>query len=88
MKKYECDVCGHIHEANEKWKSLDDGWKCPVCESDKSYFKSVGAAEETPEVTDKIKYECDVCGHNHEADQKWKRLDDEWKSPVWESDKS
>ncbi|KPK68361.1 glutamate synthase [candidate division WOR_3 bacterium SM23_60] len=37
--KFECDVCGHIHEADEKWKDREDGWKCPTCESDKSYFK-------------------------------------------------
>ena len=88
MKKYECDVCGHVHEADEKWKNQDDGWKCPVCESDKSYFKAVGSSAVTPEVKTKIKYECEVCGHIHEADEKWKDTKDGWTCPICESNKS
>lgn len=48
MAKYECDVCGYIHEADEKWKEIDDGWKCPTCESDKSYFRKTGGVTTPP----------------------------------------
>ena len=67
-KKYECDVCGHVHEGDEKWKDTEDGWKCPTCGSDKSYFRPVEGSAESPTQKGKIKYECDVCGHIQEGE--------------------
>ena len=88
MEKYECDVCGHVHEADENWKKVDDGWKCPTCESDKSYFKPMKGSAESTAQKGKFKYECDVCGHVQEGEESWKEIDDGWKCPTCESDKT
>lgn len=52
--KFECDVCGHVHEADEKWKEKEDGWKCPTCESDKSYFKITTVVKEKGKETETV----------------------------------
>lgn len=44
MAKYLCKVCGYIYdEAREGvlWEQLPADWKCPLCDSDKSYFQLV-----------------------------------------------
>lgn len=47
MARYECTVCGYIHdEATEgAWADLPGDWTCPVCGAAKSDFKKVEAAE-------------------------------------------
>ena len=83
MKKWECTVCGYIHEGPEPPD------ECPVCGADKSQFIEVTEEEETaapesplPETEGKEttedggvrsgsepakKWECTVCGYIHEG---------------------
>jgi len=81
MKKWECTVCGYIHEGDEPPK------ECPVCGAGAEYFKEVvdekeGPAPETqpeaqPETVTELsgesaettvkKWECTVCGYIHEG---------------------
>lgn len=44
MARYECTVCGYVHDdaKEEAWDRLPDDWTCPVCGADKSQFKKVG----------------------------------------------
>jgi len=45
MSIYECSVCGYRYdEAKEGvlFQDLPDDWACPICESKKSYFQSLG----------------------------------------------
>ena len=81
MKKWECTVCGYIHEGEEPPD------ECPICGVGKEYFKEVGGAseeseekpqtpseatEETPssaETGAARKWECTVCGYIHEGDE-------------------
>lgn len=82
MKKWECTVCGYIHEGDEPPK------ECPVCGVGPEYFKEVVAADEvepaeqaeTPSTVSEPtadnesgtggvrKWECTVCGYIHEGD--------------------
>ena len=41
--KYECSCCGYVFDEDKhgKWDEQPDDWKCPVCDSDKSYFEEV-----------------------------------------------
>ncbi len=42
--KYECTVCGYIHDEDEegvKFADLPDDWKCPVCGADKEDFNKI-----------------------------------------------
>ena len=56
MARYECTVCGYIHDDAKEgaWDSLPDDWKCPVCGAGKSQFKRIeeegeqGAASSQP----------------------------------------
>jgi len=44
MAAYLCDVCGYVYdEAKEGvwWQDLPDGWVCPVCGAEKSFFRRV-----------------------------------------------
>ena len=34
MAKYVCSVCGYVHEGD-----LPEGFRCPVCGVDKSFFE-------------------------------------------------
>lgn len=64
MKKWECDVCGYIHEG-EKLPQ-----KCPVCESPGSKFAVM--VEEKKEEEKAIagkRWRCLVCGYVHEGDE-------------------
>ncbi len=51
MKRWECTVCGYIHEGDEPPQ------KCPVCGADKSMFVLLGPEQEAPEETDSIEPE-------------------------------
>lgn len=84
MKKWECTVCGYIHEGDEPPK------ECPVCGAGPEYFKEVTAAAEAkpeeskpepdPPAAESVsnvgsgsggvkKWECTVCGYIHEGDE-------------------
>ncbi len=81
MKKWECTVCGYIHEGDEPPD------ECPICGVGKEYFKEVGGASEeseeqpqipseatektpsSPEAAATRKWECTVCGYIHEGDE-------------------
>ena len=42
--KYQCSICGHIHDdskEDKKFSDLPDDWKCPVCGADKEDFYEV-----------------------------------------------
>jgi glutamate synthase domain-containing protein 2/rubredoxin len=48
--KYECSVCGYIHDdcaGGTPWSELPDDWECPVCGADKGYFEALGVAPTT-----------------------------------------
>ncbi len=47
MARYECTVCGYIHDdATEgAWGSLPGDWKCPLCGAAKSQFKAMAEAK-------------------------------------------
>ena len=65
MKKWECDVCGFIHEGEEPPE------KCQVCDSPGTVFALMLEAEKEPEVkavTGK-RWRCIVCGYIHEDDE-------------------
>jgi uncharacterized membrane protein len=47
MKKWECTVCGYIHEGDEPPE------KCPVCGADRSKFVEIDPAEEGEEKPDR-----------------------------------
>lgn len=43
--KYECSVCGYVYDEDAEgtaWRKLPDGWECPVCGADTSYFDPQG----------------------------------------------
>ncbi len=70
MKKWQCQVCGYIHEGDEPPD------QCPVCGADKSMFQQIGAeAEEKSKPAEKAKAEtasskksrCTVCGYVEEG---------------------
>ncbi|MCG6931221.1 MAG: rubredoxin-type Fe(Cys)4 protein [Desulfofustis sp.] len=82
MKKWECTVCGYIHEGDEPPET------CPLCGAGAEYFKEITAAEEPgqtepvkeqpentpavdaqPQTTGMRKWECTVCGYIHEGDE-------------------
>ena len=57
MARFECSICGFIHDETEEgaaWDSLPDDWACPQCGSDKSAFARMAdevdatAVETTP----------------------------------------
>ncbi len=52
MKKYQCNVCGHIYDEvygdpdsgikpGTKFEDIPDDWVCPVCGVDKSNFSEI-----------------------------------------------
>ncbi|MEE4358903.1 MAG: DUF2231 domain-containing protein [Desulfococcaceae bacterium] len=71
MKKWQCQVCGYIHEGDEPPDP------CPVCGASKSMFEQIGGedtAEEKSETAEKEKtvggsaekWKCTVCGYVHD----------------------
>ena len=64
MAKYICGVCEFEHDeekTGQKWDALNEEWVCPVCESPKSYFSKMDAAESVSEPQDdKMKIEADA----------------------------
>jgi len=79
MKKWECTVCGYIHEGDEPPDV------CPICGAGKEYFTEVTEASAEPEQdtapppaetaaveqgsTVVRKWECTVCNYIHEGDE-------------------
>jgi len=73
MAKWQCKVCGYIHEGTEPPE------QCPVCGADRSRFISLEAqeGENAPPVADTTdapaekdqKWQCTVCGTTREGDQ-------------------
>ena len=52
MAVYKCDVCDEIYDEDKegvRWADLPDDWVCPVCGSEKSFFKLVGEEKEEEE---------------------------------------
>ncbi|MGE0086465.1 MAG: rubredoxin-like domain-containing protein [Desulfococcaceae bacterium] len=72
MKKWQCQVCGYIHEGDEPPD------QCPVCGADKKLFQEIGASageKSKPAEKEKVKtakakkWRCTVCGYIHEGDE-------------------
>jgi len=58
MAIYVCQVCEYTYDeekAGKKWDQLADDWVCPVCESDKSYYRLVSEAATGPIVSEGVK---------------------------------
>ena len=53
--KYQCQICGYIHDEEKEGKSFKELEKCPDCGSDVSNFEVM--EEDTVYKT----YECEVC---------------------------
>jgi len=52
MALYRCEVCEYTYneeKKGKKWDELPDSWLCPVCESEKSYYRLVGKTGEVSE---------------------------------------
>ena len=50
MAVYECNVCGYIYdESKEKvpWLDLPEQWTCPLCDTEKKFFKIQKDSEES-----------------------------------------
>lgn len=65
MKKWECDVCGHIYEGEQPPE------KCPVCDMPGSAFVLTLEAEKATEAAPVSgrRWRCIVCGYIHEAEE-------------------
>ena len=69
MKKWECTVCGYIHEGDEPPE------KCPVCGADRSKFVEVDPAEEGEEKLDRKKPQDNDLNSKQEATVSVSRYD-------------
>ncbi len=55
MAVYKCLVCDTVYDEEKegvKWDDLPDNWICPVCGSDKSYYKLVQDTAIIPDTSD------------------------------------
>jgi len=72
MKKWECSVCGYVHEGDVAPE------KCPICEAPQEMFSEVSAGDspsseeaaasvesKEPATVEETKWECSVCGYIH-----------------------
>ena len=54
MAIYECSVCGYIYDESKEevpWLDLPETWVCPLCDTEKRFFKIKKSEEESvPEV--------------------------------------
>jgi glutamate synthase domain-containing protein 2/rubredoxin len=54
MAVYECSVCGYIYDESKEevpWLDLPETWVCPLCDTEKRFFKiKKGEEEPAPEV--------------------------------------
>ena len=58
MAKYICSVCEYVHDeakTGQTWDDLPEDWVCPVCDSPKSFFSKMNAAESEAEPVDESK---------------------------------
>lgn len=69
MKKWECTVCGYIHEGDEPPE------KCPICGSDRSKFVEIDPAEEGEEKPDRKKPQDNDLNSKQEATVSVSRYD-------------
>ncbi|MBW1635872.1 MAG: flavin reductase, partial [Deltaproteobacteria bacterium] len=60
MNRWECGVCGYIHEGDERPE------KCPVCEAPGERFSEVlvGGSDGGLK-SEETKWKCTVCGYIH-----------------------
>ena len=64
MKKWECDVCGFVHEGEKPPE------KCPVCDSPGTLFAlMIEAKKEEAKAIAGKRWRCIVCGYVHEGDE-------------------
>ena len=79
LKKYECDVCGHLYdEGNEKkrFNEEPDDWACPVCASDKTQFKP---KEERASANINVE---EKAGDTEEYLSQWRRTSDDFETHM------
>ncbi len=69
MKKWECTVCGYIHEGDEPPE------KCPVCGADRSKFVEIDSEETSEAKTDSKEHEEKETGQKPEASVPIKKYD-------------
>ncbi len=91
---YECGVCGYIYDEEEEgveWSALPDSWRCPVCESDNSYFSAKEITAPAPgEETEPLIWVCTICGYIYDeakVGRPFEGLPDSWRCPVCDSPK-
>ena len=61
--KYQCQICGYIHDEEKEGKSFKELEKCPDCGSDVSNFEVM--EEDTVYKT----YECEVCHYVYDEEK-------------------
>ncbi|MCF6175911.1 MAG: glutamate synthase-related protein [Victivallaceae bacterium] len=52
MAVYECSVCGYIYDESKEevpWLDLPESWVCPLCETEKRFFKIKETEAELPQ---------------------------------------
>ena len=63
--KYQCQICGYIHDEEKEGKSFKELEKCPDCGSDVSNFEVM--EEDTVYKT----YECEVCHYVYDEENQY-----------------
>ena len=51
MAVYECSVCGYIYDESKEevpWLDLPESWVCPLCDTEKRFFKIKQSEDESP----------------------------------------
>ena len=74
--KYQCQICGYIHDEEKEGKSFKELEKCPDCKSDVSNFEIMkkDMAYKT--------YECEVCHYVYDEEKEGQVLVKLGKCPV------
>ncbi len=71
MAVYECSVCGYRYDESKEevpWLDLPESWVCPLCETEKKYFKVVKDDDAVTIVTE--------APHSTEYLSEWQRSED------------
>lgn len=74
--KYQCQICGYIHDEEKEGKSFKELEKCPDCKSDVSNFEIM-----KKDMTYKT-YECEVCHYVYDEEKEGQVLVKLGKCPV------